>query len=243
MWTRPRRRFRVHDVPGVPRGTGRRHDPSGRRLPFVTLSKGRRDVWDSSRMRILPLLPSMLGAVLGCSSSSSSGGGGGPSGPPVTLAAGLADPYAIAVGSTGVYWSNVRNAAGTIMAAPTDGGSVTTIASGQSGPYGVAVDPTYVYWTDQTGGTVMMVPLTGGAATTLASGQLAPRGIAVDGAHVYWTCAVPCGSDGGPCGGAVMSVPLGGGTPVTLVSNQDTPWAIAVERHQRVLDEQRPGHR
>ena len=70
-----------------------------------------------------------------------------------------------------------------------------------------------------------------------------PRGIAVDGAHVYWTCAVPCGSDGGPCGGAVMSVPLGGGTPVTLVSNQDTPWAIAVERHQRVLDEQRPGHR
>ena len=63
----------------------------------------------------------------------------------------------------------------------------------------------------------------------------------MDGAHVYWTCAVPCGSDGGPCGGAVMSVPLGGGTPVTLVSNQDTPWAIAVNATNLFWTNNAPG--
>lgn len=73
-----------------------------------------------------------------------------------TLASGQADPDAIAVDATSVYWIDQHD--GTVMKVPLGGGTTTTLASGQNAPRCIAVDSKSVYWTDVGGGTVMNAP-------------------------------------------------------------------------------------
>lgn len=133
-----------------------------------------------------------------------------------TLAFGQNNPWAIAVDSTSVYWTNsIDN--GSVMKVPLGGGPSITLASAQTEVAGIAVDSTSVYWVNSgngTNGTVMKIPLDGGALTTLASGQSDPKGITVDGASIYWTNT----SGEGNGNGTVMKTPLDGGTISTLAS-------------------------
>ncbi len=147
----------------------------------------------------------------------------------VTLVAELNQPQSFAVGSTGVFWTDIM--AGTVMTVSLEGGTPVTLASGGH-PDGIAVDSTGVYWTDPINGTVMKVGLFGGAPVTLVSGTVNPSGIVVDSTSVYLT--VPgllngFGCSGGKvCGGAIVKAPLGGGTPVTLAVG-DNPQNLAVD--------------
>jgi hypothetical protein len=85
---------------------------------------------------------------------------------PVTLQSNLPSPQAIAVDSTGIYWTdypytNPAGSNGTVLMAPLDGGAAHVLATGQSSPKAIAVDATRVYWvdcpTDLDAGTVMAV--------------------------------------------------------------------------------------
>jgi sugar lactone lactonase YvrE len=108
-------------------------------------------------------------------------------GVPKQLATGMTPPFlGIAVGPTGVYWTQ-EITGGTVWSVPTDGGAATTIAAKQNQPWGIALDAKYVYWVNNGSGTVMRAPLAGGPATQLASQQSQPTSIAVDSTAVYWT--------------------------------------------------------
>jgi len=142
---------------------------------------------------------------------------------PTALASGQADPLAMAIDATNVYWvsqGSISAANGTVVKVPLNGGTPITLASGQSDPIAVAVDATNVYWIDLTAvgtnayvGTVLKVPIAGGAVTTLAFGQSSPTAIAVDGTYVYWTQINP---------GAVVKAPVGGGSVITIAGNITT---------------------
>jgi hypothetical protein len=101
---------------------------------------------------------------------------------------------AIAVNSTGVYWTNETSGPGpggesfAVMKVALDGGTPVTLASSSGA---IAVDSTSIYWTSArmgaNDGTVMKVALGGGTPVTLASGQDTPISIAVDATSLYWT--------------------------------------------------------
>lgn len=149
-------------------------------------------------------------------------------GPITALAAGLAQPTAVAVDRENVYWSDSQ--LGTVMKLPLAGGKPTTLFSGP-GVSAIAIDATFVYWTSgllalSGPGSVMRVPIAGGAASTLAGGLDTPDAIAVDATHVYWANR---GVTGQPTSGSVVSLPLAGGAIVTLASTQLEPFAIAID--------------
>jgi hypothetical protein len=73
-------------------------------------------------------------------------------GTPITLAQNnMASIWGIAVGSTGVYWTEGSN--GSVMKIAVDGGTPETLASGLSGgaflATGIAVDSKSVYWVEE----------------------------------------------------------------------------------------------
>jgi hypothetical protein len=123
-----------------------------------------------------------------------------------------AQPNAVAIDHTHVYWTS-RDGGGGVMRASkdTDGmGPFTALAVGLGLPYSIAVDDTAVYWTVRDLGTVMSAPKdsTGtGPFTTLATGQINPRGIALDATRVHWAV-----SD------SIMSVPKSGGAVTQLAA-------------------------
>jgi hypothetical protein len=115
-------------------------------------------------------------------------------GAPTLLAKGMTPPFlGIAVGPTGVYWTQA-SACGTVSTVPIGGGSATVLAAGQNQPTGIALDQSDVYWVNNGDGTVMRAPLAGGSVTQLATQQAGAFSIAVDDAAVYWTTNVGAGT-------------------------------------------------
>jgi hypothetical protein len=112
-------------------------------------------------------------------------------GTPEILAAGLVEPFDIAVDTINVYWTSQLGA--TVMSVPLQGGTPVTIASGQTsdGAEGIASDGANVYWTgsDTNGnGAVLTARVSDGPPTVLAGDQFYfPANIAVDGTSVYFT--------------------------------------------------------
>jgi hypothetical protein len=129
--------------------------------------------------------------------------GVGEAGPPVALATNLVSPYAIAVNTTDVYWTqDLGGAVGaTLLRVPIVGGATTTLSTGVNG-YALALDANDVTW-DQ-GLPLLSMPLTGGTITTLvASFQGASGGQISVAAGAVW------GTQGNT---GVWSVPVTGGT-------------------------------
>jgi sugar lactone lactonase YvrE len=137
----------------------------------------------------------------------------------VEIASGQANPKAIAVDDTKVYWTT---SGGTVMSGPKTGGVPTAIASSQTGltmPLGLAVDQTSAYWlTEQL---VRKGPKGGGSFTDLASGESGLTALALDAGHVYWVSF-----NGGD--GTLKSVAKDGGTVTTIVTGLNRPMAIAL---------------
>jgi hypothetical protein len=157
------------------------------------------------------------------------------------LVSNQAYPWAIAVDTKNVYWTNLGTQAtgfpdGAIMTAAMGGlgiaSSPMVLATGQYAPQFLAVDGTYAYWTSpkhdpnaaQGTGLVTKVPANGGAMTTLASQQNRPYGVAVQGAYLYWANRGYATGDG-----AIMMVPVSGGTATAIASGLTNPYSVAVD--------------
>jgi hypothetical protein len=74
-----------------------------------------------------------------------------------TLAAGLDDPFAIALdppqgAAARVYWT--ARGSGTIACVPAQGGTVVTVATGEAEPTGIALDDVALYWSDLSSGAI-----------------------------------------------------------------------------------------
>lgn len=153
-------------------------------------------------------------------------------GPPITLATGLSETFALAINSTNVFFYSSNGSSGSVMTVPLSGtglSTATTAALGAFYPLGIAIDSTNVYWTDIEGGNIMYASLgaINAAPTILASGQGTagstsgePLDIAVDATNVYWTTRQ---------GGTVMTVAKSGGTPVTLAAGGSFTGPIGVD--------------
>jgi hypothetical protein len=134
----------------------------------------------------------------------------------------------IAVGSSGVYWTNDQ-APGTLFGVGLSGGTAQTLASGggiDSQSCGIAVQGANIYSMGTSSTPVatflLSVPVSGGAPTKLWTSPV-PNGllcVAVDAASVYWT-------DG--AGGTVNSLPFAGGTPTVIASGQSGPADLVVD--------------
>jgi hypothetical protein len=107
----------------------------------------------------------------------------------IELAAGLADPRAVAVGAAIAYvalWTD-----GQILAVPTGGGSPAVMASNQSHPQALVVNGKYLYWLNAGSaaddGAVMRMPLAGGTPASLVIRQRQPEDLFVDLDTLYFT--------------------------------------------------------
>jgi len=118
-------------------------------------------------------------------------GGTCPTAPTITASA--AEPFAIAVDTTYVYWTTQATASpftnGSIYRASLTGSGVTALLQNVGNPHGIVSDGSHLYWTDQTGRTIVRSTVSGGSITTLATGQQGPETIAIDSTSVYWTTA------------------------------------------------------
>jgi hypothetical protein len=151
----------------------------------------------------------------------------------LVLASGQPGPYALAVTSSEVVWSNqgigevVGQMTGSaILKVPIGGGVPETLAQPDVAPSSLAVDSGYLYWpmfnlsAEHYAGVgtlpdaIMKTPLAGGATMTLAS-TAGPQFVTVSGGVVYWTAET-----------GIMSVPTTGGSPVVFV-NGDPPLTLA----------------
>src|SRR5262249_38503405 len=140
-----------------------------------------------------------------------------------TLATGLAEPTAIAVDGTNIYWiERAGGSGGSLKTIPISGGIPTTLASGfLNAQNHMALDATSIYWGDGKiggGGVIKKVAKSGGFVTTLVgSGILAlETAIAVDASNVYFT-------DGA---GNIKSVPVAGGSVTTLGAGNPNDMAL-----------------
>jgi hypothetical protein len=123
------------------------------------------------------------------------------------LAQGLAQPGALALSQTHIYWLNqgtldpgdpeegykgggVMRVARTGDSPVVNGDEPELIAGSGALPYALAIDEKSVYFTTLLDGVVLRVPLAGdGPPVPLAVGQKSPVAIAVDDEHVYWANA------------------------------------------------------
>jgi sugar lactone lactonase YvrE len=159
---------------------------------------------------------------------------------PASIASAQLAPFAIAVDSTNVYWTN-HIANGSVVKMALAGGEITTLANGLQYPSHITVDAHNVYWTSTdwatygstadtgppTGGILMMPIAGGGVPITLATGLYAPDSIVTNGAKVVWD---DWGNFRvGANAGSVSEAPTSGAGPVTtLASGQFDPTGLAL---------------
>ncbi len=154
----------------------------------------------------------------------------------VTLAAQRAQPSALALDGTHVYWVDRGGDPGTaaILKTLKHGGPVELLAAGQGIVSSLAVDDTHVYWTNlQSPGVdpaivaVMRVSKDGGSPEAQSPVQSNPWGVATGDGQVVWT-NLP--ADGAPVTtGEVWTMPAGGGEPMLLAPGQKTPISVTVQ--------------
>jgi hypothetical protein len=155
---------------------------------------------------------------------------------PVLLASGQSQPYAIAIDSADVYWTNVGDPGqsyhdGSIARVSKDGGAVVVIASAQNSPTSLALNSDGIYWTDQgyepsgspTG--IFMALHSGGPAKALVMGEHAPTSIALADGDVYWADY----ADANAMPGLIRAIDNKRGLPQTLESGVPTPTAITTD--------------
>jgi len=146
-----------------------------------------------------------------------------------TLASGQVNPWAIAIDTNNVYWTNYVQI-GAVMKVQKNGTGVTALWSSQYYPQSIAADGTYVYWTDYdygaTNSSVNSVDTTFNYINVLAYwdyyNPYCPTGVSVDATNVYW--ADSCDSS---WNGSVGSVPIGGGALSIVGTNMPNVFATA----------------
>lgn len=144
----------------------------------------------------------------GAGSSGSAGGGGGPE---VLLAVDFFsnNPWAIAIDSDTIYFTDAQGPDGKVIKLPKAGGAAVTLADGLSLPSHLTVDATDVYFMDSDH--VQKVPIGGGPVVTMAPADNESYGtVAVDDDQIYWTNYGFMGS--------AERMPKGGGAPVMIDS-------------------------
>jgi hypothetical protein len=131
----------------------------------------------------------------------------------VTLAAGLPEPYGIALDSTNVYWAGF-GASGPIAKIPKNGGASTTLANtSTAGATSVAIDAVNVYWAS-TGLQKVRIDGDGGAVTVDQNAAYTPSKIALNSGAIYFTAITHPGN-----GGQLLQVGVDGGASVALASD------------------------
>jgi len=132
------------------------------------------------------------------------------------LAVGQAEPCAILVDASFVYWANRGSGklgGGSIMKVARDGGEPIVVADGLDTPEAMVVDSGGVSWTSHgpnASGGLFRTSLDGGAVFGLANVDVT-RGLASFGDELFWTS----GPDA-----SVQRVSSKGGSPATIASGQ-----------------------
>jgi hypothetical protein len=143
---------------------------------------------------------------------------------PQTIAREEAEPDAIALDATHVYWTNADDEDGAVRRQAKAGGAIETVASTAYPARGLTVDATPVYWTTQWhNGVVARRATSGGAAETIVADSNGSQVVAVDATHAYWYAGV-----GGTTG--IWRAPRAGGTPELFAADEDGQvYAIALD--------------
>lgn len=140
------------------------------------------------------------------------------SGAPVTLAAGVLNPWSLVVDHSHVYFS--CEADPVVKKVPTSGGDVVTLFGPSPGtrPFRLAQDEERVYWTSLGSAGVTSVLKDGGALATMPPGDDDGWAIAIDGDRIYWSGT-----------GQIVSAPKSGGDAEVLAQFDATDIAVDEE--------------
>jgi hypothetical protein len=148
---------------------------------------------------------------------------------PVTLATLPAQPGAMALDATNVYWGTNDGRVMTIAKSATGGGTATTLAYYETNVGSLVVAGGNVYWTTGTGD-IMKTPVTGGATTAVLVSSDEIASLATDGTSLYWvtydqqfdpTQTISTNS--------IHKMALTDPVPVTLWTGSDSPEALQVD--------------